>query len=184
MTTAAQKIKAKRARRPIYGVVERVAVLSTGEERLAILASHPIDRRLMKERGYRAGDQVRLEVKKPRNQAFHRLLHAIGGLMVDNVEAFRDLDSHEAIKRLQTESGVCCETQMVDMGTIKFGDIAVPVGMVPVKVPKSIAFDELDASEFEHLFNGLTQHIGEHYAHVMLEEVRAEFWLMVNGDGS
>lgn len=173
MTTALAKAKSKRARRPIYGTIAKVAVIGTGEERLAILATHPIDRRLMKERGYRNGDEVRLEIKKPRNQAFHRLLHAIGVLMVDNVESFRDLDSHEAIKRLQRESGVCCEPMEIDLGTL---------GKVPVQVPQSIAFDEMDATEFEHLFKGITQHIADHYAGVMLDEVMAEFWLMVNGE--
>ena len=39
MTTALAKAKAKRQRRPIYATIARVAVLDTGEERLAILAS-------------------------------------------------------------------------------------------------------------------------------------------------
>ena len=55
MTAAADKIRSKRARRPIYLTCMRVAVLETGEERLAWVASHPIDARLMKERGWRAG---------------------------------------------------------------------------------------------------------------------------------
>lgn len=175
MTTAAAKVKAKRARRPIYATIARVAVLDTGEERLAILASHPIDRRLMKERGYRNGDEVRLEIKKPRNPKFHRLLHAIGGLMVDNVESFRDLDSHEAIKRLQRESGICCEPMEIDLGAL---------GKVSVNVPQSIAFDEMDQADFEHLFKGITQYVADNYAGVMLAEVLDEFWLMVNGEGS
>ncbi len=175
MSTLAERKKAKRARRPVYATVRRVADLETGEERLAILAAHPIDRRLMKERGYRVGDELRIEIKRPRNPAFHRLLHAIGGLMVDNVEDFRDLDSHEAIKRLQRESGVCCEPMEIDLGQL---------GKVPVNVPQSLAFDEMDESDFERLFKGITQHIEDKYAHVLLDDVRAEFRLMVNGDSS
>lgn len=181
MTTAAAA-KAKRARRPVYATIRPVADIETGEERLAFLAMHPIDRRLMKERGYRRGDEVRLEIKRKRNIGFHRLFHALGQLLVDNVEGFEHRSSHDAIKHIQTKSGTCCEPQMVDMGTIQFGDISVPVGLVPVNVPRSMAFDEMDEDEAKTLFDGITAYISQHYAHVMLEEVRAEFWLMVQGE--
>ena len=174
MTTVAQKKAAKRAARPIYATVQRVAVMGTGEERLAILAMNPIDRRLMKERGYRNGDELRIEIKQPRNPGFHRLFHAIGHLMVDNVEDFRDLTAHDAIKRLQRESGVCCEEIEMDLGPM--------IGKVPVKVPRSMAFDEMAEDEAKVLFEGITAHIGANYAQVMLDDVRAEFWLMVEGD--
>ncbi len=73
---------------------------------------------------------------------------------------------------------------MVDMGTIKFGDVSVSVGPVPVNVPRSMAFDEMDEDEARTLFDGVTAYIAEHYTSVMLDDVRAEFWLMVNGEGS
>lgn len=180
----AQKKAAKRARRPVYATIRPVADLETGEERLAIVAMHPIDRALMKERGYRPGDELRLEIKRKRNVGFHRLFHALGALLVENVEEFQNCSSHDAIKQVQTKSGTCCEPQMVDMGTIKFGDISVPVGLVPVNVPRSMAFDEMDEDEAGRLFEGVTAYIGEHYASVMLDDVRAEFWLMVNGEAA
>lgn len=179
--TLAQKKRAKRRTRPIYAVVRPVADMETGEERLGILAMHPIDRQLMKERGYRAGDELRMEIKRRRNVKFHRLMHAVGALLVENVEGFEQFDAHGAIVHVQTLANVCCETQMVDIGTIKFGDISVPVGRVPVKVPRSMAFDEMDEDEAHTLFEGTTAYIAEHHAHVMLDEVRADFWEMVNG---
>lgn len=174
MTTALAKAKAKRQRRPIYATIERVAVLSTGEERLAILASHPIDRRLMKERGYRNGDEVRLEIKKPRNVKFHRLAHAVGNLLVENVEAFRALSGHQALKQVQREAGVCCEPMELDLGTL---------GKVPVNVPRSIAFDEMDESEFGEFFLGVCDYIDLNYSSAMTDDVRAEYLLMVEGQG-
>jgi hypothetical protein len=182
--TMAAKKAAKRARRPVYATIRPVADLETGEERLGILAMHPIDRRLLTDRGYRTGDELRLEIKRKRNVGFHRLFHVIGNLLVDNVEGFEHLSSHDAVKRVQTKAGVCCDVQMVDMGTIKFGDVSVPVGEVPVNVARSMAFDEMDEDEAGLLFNGITGYIGEHYAQVMLDEVRAEFWLMVNREAA
>jgi len=181
-TAAAKKIQAKRARRPIYVTPMRLVDPRTGEEHAALVPAHPIDQRLCRERGYRIGEVYRAEIKAARNRGFHRLFHAIGSLLVDSVEGFEHLDSHGAVKHVQTLSGVCCETQMVDMGTIKFGDIVVPVGLVPVKVPRSMAFDEMDEDEARVLFDGITAYIGQHYTSVMLDDVRAEFWELVNGD--
>lgn len=175
MTPAASTVKAKRARRPIYMQVRAAIDKETGEEFLALRASHPVDRRLMKERGYRKGDDVRAEIKKPRNVKFHRLAHAIGNLLVENVEKFLGKSGHDALKEMQRESGVCCDSMDIDLGTL---------GVVPVKVPRSLAFDEMPEDEFVQFFEGITAHIAEHYAHVMLDEVRAEFWLMVNGENA
>lgn len=181
-TEAAKKIRAKRARRPVYGEFVRVAVLDTGEERLAWVASHPIDRRLMKDRGWRKGDEARAEFKKSRNIKFHRLAHALGHLLVDNVESLRHLSAHDALKKVQRESGVCCETQMVDMGVIKFGDLSVLVGEVPVTVARSIAFDEMPEDEFGEFFNGITDYIDVNYQSAMTCDVRGEYLLMVQGN--
>src|SRR5690606_8542853 len=106
-------------------------------------------------------------LKQPREAWKHRLIHKIGALMVDNVEGWEHLDSHDAVKRLQRESGVCCEELEID----------VPgVGRLMVKQAESLAFDEMENDRFETLFNGITKHIGDHYAHVLLDDVRAEFW--------
>lgn len=173
MTTASAK-KRKRASRPIYGVIEKVAVLETGEERLAIVAAHPIDRKLMAERGYRRGDEVRLEIKQSRNVRFHRLAHAIGNLLVEHVEKFRSLSGHAALKQVQQEAGVCCEPMEIDLG---------PLGKVQAQVARSLSFDSMDEAEFGEFFTGVTDYIDQHYASVLTDDVRAEYFLMV-GDNN
>lgn len=174
MTMAAQRKAAKRAARPIYAVIERVAVLETGEERLAILASHPIDRKLMKERGYRCGDEIRVEIKKSRNVKFHRLAHAVGNLLTENVEKFRHLSGHDALKQVQQEAGVCCEPMEIDLGPV--------IGKVKANIARSLAFDSMDEAEFGEFFTGVCDWIDQHYASVMTDDVRAEYLLMVAGD--
>jgi hypothetical protein len=184
MSTALARAKAKRARRPIYGEFVEVAVLETGEKRMAFIASHPIDRKLLKERGWRKGDEVRAEFKRPRNVAFHRLAHAIGALLVDNVEGFESLTAHDALKRVQREAGVCCEQQMVDMGTLTLGEFEVHIGERPVTVARSIAFDEMEEDEFGEFFRGVCDHIDRTYQGAMTDEIRAEYLLMVQGDNN
>lgn len=175
MTTAAQLKKAKRARRPIYGTITRVAVIETGEERLAIVASHPIDRALMKERKFSEGDQVRMEIKRPRNIKFHRLMHAVGQVMVDNVAGWEHLTAHDAVKRLQRESGTCCEEIEIDIPGM---------GKLLAKQAESLAFDEMPPERFDTLFDGITKHIDATYSPDFTTDVRGEYLLMVQGKGS
>jgi len=173
MTTLAQRKAAKRARKPIYLQVARLVDPRTGEEIGALVPANGIDQRLLRERRFTVGKEIRAELKQSRNPAFHRLAHAIGNLLADNVEAFHGMTGHEALKRAQVESGVCCEPMELDLG---------PLGRVHVKQPRSLAFDELDEAEFKAFFEGITQWIGDNYAHVMLGEVRDEYWSMVQGD--
>lgn len=173
-TAAAKKIKAKRARRPIYGTWTKVVIAETGEERIAWVSSHPIGSRLLKERGWKRGVECRAEFKRSRNVKFYRLGHSIGMLLVDNVEAFRDMDGHDALKKVQADSGVCCDVEkfVIDLGT--FGRHEVDRN-----IPRSLAFDEMEEGEFGSFFIGITNYIGDTYASVMLDEVRDEFWDMV-----
>ncbi|CAD2245458.1 hypothetical protein [Xanthomonas arboricola] len=42
----------------------------------------------------------------------------------------------------------------------------------------------MDEDEFRRLFEGISRHIGSAYAHVLIDDVLADFWLMVNGQGT
>lgn len=187
LTAAAKKIRAKRASRPIYASCMRVVDPAPGEEQGAFVPPHDIDRRLAKDRGYRAGREYRLEIKESRNAAFHRLAHAIGHLLVDNVEALRDLDAHAALKQLQLESGICCETVEMDAtpvvkALLDAAEAVLPeIRTISVKVAQSLAIDSMEEGDFSLFFTGITAWIGDYYAHAMLDDVRAKYWRIVNG---
>jgi len=199
-TEAAKKIRAKRARRPIYGKWARVVIPETGEERLAFLAANEIDKRLLKERGMRNGLECRAEFKMSRNVKFHRLAHVIGHLLVDNVEEFRGKGAHDALKAVQLASNTACDMIEMDatpvisaildacesllgQGARKvLAGVLPEIKTIPVKVARSLAFDEMAEDEFGEFFHGVTEYIGLHYASVMLDEVREEFWKMANGE--
>lgn len=169
MTAAAKKIRAKRARRPVYMVVRRLMDPSTGELIGALVPAHAVDQRLLKERRFAVGREVRAELKQSRNPRFHRLVHAVGHLLVDHVDGFESLTAHDAIKRIQREAGVCCDEMEIDLG---------PLGRVAVKEPRSIAFDEMDEGEFSELFRGLCDHIDRVYMAGLTDAVRGEYLLM------
>lgn len=168
----AAKLKAKRARRPIYLVVRELLDPDTKERIGCLVPAHPVDRRLMRERKLVRGLEIRAELKQSRNPQFNRLVHAVGHLLVDNVDGFESLTSHDAIKRVQREAGVMCESMEIDLGTL---------GRVPVNVPRSISFDEMEEAEFREFFEGLRKHVEARYIPALSEHARAEYWLMTEG---
>lgn len=173
MTTVAQRKKAKRASRPVYLVVRKLVDPDTGELIGALVPAHPIDARLMRDRKFHVNREVRAELKQRRNVKFHRLAHAVGQLLVEHVEGFESLDSHGAFKRVQRECGACCEEM----------DMELPgIGKLTVKVPESIAFDEMPEDRFALLFEAVTRHIDTHYAAGLTDDVRGEYLLMIEGN--
>jgi len=108
----------------------------------------------LRSRNYHIGDQVFIEVKKPRNPKFHRKAHAFGELVAENIDSFHGYDSHRALKRLQMESGVGCE----EMGYMLPGH-----GMVTVRVPQSLSFESMEQGEFEELYKAMCQTVSDRY---------------------
>ena len=166
------KAKAKRARRPIYLMVQRLVDPATGEEVGALVPAHPIDKALLRERKFNVGREIRAELKQRRNVKFHRLIHSVGQLLVENCDGFESMTGHDAIKQVQREAGVMCESMEIDLGSL---------GKVPVKVPRSIAFDEMDEGEAHELFEGLRKHIEAKYLPEFDQHIRGDYWQMVEG---
>ncbi len=155
----------KRSTRPIYLTPQRLVNPETGEVVKALVPCSAIDRRLLNEKRLRVGDEVRADLKNRRNVKFHRLVHALGIMLVEHIEAFHGLNCHDAIKRVQRESGICCEQQ----------DIDVPgVGKLVVNVAQSIAFDCMDEGEFQYLWEGICRHVAEKYWPDLTEEQIAD----------
>jgi len=108
----------------------------------------------LRDRGYQVGDVVFAEIKKPRNPRFHRLAHALGRLVTENIEAFDGLGAHQVLKRLQLEAGIGCE------------EVAYQIpgyGMVTQRIPQSLSFESMDEGEFREVFRGMCRHIAEQY---------------------
>ena len=106
-----------------------------------------------KAKGLHAGDIVFAAIRKPRNPGYHRLAHALGQIVVDNIDEFEGMDSHAALKRLQLEANVACE------------EIAYRVNGMSIvqRIPLSLSFESLDQSEFESVFMGICRHLAMVY---------------------
>jgi hypothetical protein len=109
---------------------------------------------LLRARGYKVGDTVLAEIRKERNPGFHRLAHAIGGLVASNIESFAGYDHHAALKRLQLESGVSCEERIAEL----------PGGQsVMIRQAKSMGFDKMDEVEFRAMISALCGWVASKY---------------------
>ncbi|HEL3824181.1 TPA: hypothetical protein UM684_004569 [Stenotrophomonas maltophilia] len=189
LTAAAKKIRAKRARRPIYLVVAKLIDPNTGELVGALVQANAVDQRLLRDRKFRVGREIRGELKQPREEWQHRLIQKIGHLMVDNVEGWEQLDANVCCEMVELDatpviSAVldACEA-MLGAGARKvIAGVLPAIRTVPVKRAESLSFDEMEQARFQELFDGLTEYIGHRYTYVMLDDVRAEFWNMAGSN--
>jgi hypothetical protein len=145
MSTALGKAKAKLRRRPVLMTVMQVVIPETGELVGALVPSHPIDRRAMRERKFHVGKELRAELKQARNPQFWRKAHVLGGFLADHVAGFEGLSHHDAIKRLQEESGIGCITETFELPGL---------GKCTRQVAESLNFDDMDEGRFLELWQG------------------------------
>lgn len=163
----------KRAGRPIYMVWRRVIDEQTGELRMGLCADSSIDQFICREREYRAGDQVRCEIKKARNVKFHRLVHALGRMVSEQVDKFHGLDAHTTIKRLQLDASVCCSYEAFDIPEL---------GRVMRQIPESISFDYMTEERFREFWRGICQHLIEKYWPGLTEEAIEQMTGLMPGE--
>ena len=108
----------------------------------------------LRERGYNIGDTLMAILTKPRNPKFHRLAHQLGTLCVQNIKGFENLSEHNALKRLQWESGAGCD---------EIGAIIPNVGLTQIRIPKSLSYESMDEGEFKETIVAICRYIADHY---------------------
>jgi len=97
----------------------------------------------LKARKYSIGDVVSVQISKPRNPKFHRLVHGLGTLVVENIEGFEGMGAHKALKRLQREGLIECE---------EFSFKVEGCGMVTQYVPRSLSFESMSEEVFADVY--------------------------------
>lgn len=107
----------------------------------------------LREKGFQLGDQVNVQISKARNHGYHRLAHAFGQLVVENIDGFEELDGHSVIKRLQLETGLECDEMRIQ----------TPEGAMLARVPRSLSFGAMEQVRFENLMQGLARHVATVY---------------------
>lgn len=141
-----------RASKPIYGRIRKKA------GRVWIDLADAAAYSMVDERNYADGDLIRLEITKPRDYGQLKRAHKIGTLARTQLPGFEALDSHEAVKKLQVDSGMCCDVTRTDLCALGLG-----YGVLESRQAKTIAFDKMDEAEFQALVKGICLHIHEKY---------------------
>lgn len=108
----------------------------------------------MRDKGYHVGDVLSATLRKARNPGFHRLAHVFGKLVADNIERFSGWDAHKVLKAIQFEADIECERMMVLLDGF---------GMVEVKIPQSLSFENMDDGVFHQVFRRMCEHVAETY---------------------
>ena len=107
----------------------------------------------LRDRDYDVGDVVFAEIRKPRNPKYHRLAHALGKMVADNVDDFEGMPAHRVLKRLQLECGAGCD------------EIAYRIAgqMVVQRLPKSLSSESMDQDDFSEFYRQICHHVGKTY---------------------
>jgi hypothetical protein len=136
----------------------------TGEQRIVFEPADPQERARLNRRRFKLGEVVRARFTKPHDLSQFRRAHAIGKMLAIHVDGYvENADGHEALKRLQRESGIGCETQMTEIAGF---------GRIEIRVAKSIAWEEMPAEEFDRCMHGWCAHIVEqHFPNLSPEAV-------------
>jgi hypothetical protein len=100
---------------------------------------------MLERRRYQNGDMVFCTVVKARHSGHWRLAHALSGMLVENCDDFKHLDSHTALKAVQLFSGAGCDLLQV------CGEV--------VKIPRSLAYESMDQGEFNQVFTAMVRWI-------------------------
>ena len=138
----------------------------------ALIPADPCQASKLRERGYHLDDLLAADLTKPRNPKFNRLVHQLGRLATQQIEAFAGMDSHKAIKRLQLEGKVACE---------EIGYMIPGYGMAIQFVPRSISYESMDEAEFQEAARGISRTISERYWPTLTtDQIEAMAELMVN----
>lgn len=107
-----------------------------------------------KQKGYVHGDILSMTASKARNPDNHSRIHQLGALVASNVDDFHGMDAHAVIKRLQYEADVGCDHMMVKLKNF---------GLVEVRIPRSLAFSEMEDGEFNEMWARISNHISKEY---------------------
>ena len=142
MTTAALKKQYKKE--PIYVRVENGVLVPAD-----VFARKQLERKKLKE-----GSVLKAYISKLRNPRFNRLVHKLGILVAENIDAFAGLDAHTAIKRLQIEGRIACD---------EIGVMVPGFGMVIQFIPRSMSFDSMDESEYHEAAKQICRLIADRY---------------------
>lgn len=121
----------------------------------ALVPADPFSAERLRMRGYHIGDELSAELRKARNPKFNRMVHQLGQLLIQNVEAFAHYtDAHAVLKRLQIEADIACDHVAI---------LVPDLGMVEQRIPLSLSFETMDEAQFQQVHKAFCDYIARTY---------------------
>jgi len=120
-----------------------------------------ISRQVCRRRKFRVGDILAADLRKPRSLVQWGRAHRLGQLLLENTDDFIGMDAHRVLKRLQVETGIGCDEMPIK---------APGLGMVIYRIPRTMAFDQMEEGEFQEIYGGFCQHIIATYWPALTED--------------
>jgi len=134
---------------------------ATGKATAAFVAASDADRSMLRERGLRLNTRVLAHLTLPRNSRFNRLVHGLGKLLGQHLDRFTGQNSHDVIKGLQVESGVCCTRKEIDIPGL---------GQLVIKEAQSLSYQSMGEDRFKAFWSGVCAYVIEHDWPTLTEE--------------
>ena len=132
-----------------------------GVVRRVMVAADRFSADMLKGKNLNEGDRVRAWIGQERDSRSWGRAHALGQLLVDNVDGYEHLNAHQALKRLQALAGVECDEQIIT-GT----ELPCPhcgamseVPAMTARSPRSLAFDSMDEEDFQTAYTAMVRYI-------------------------
>lgn len=107
-----------------------------------------------REAGYKVGDCVMADLRRPRDAGQWRAAHLLAEMVSANIQAFAGMDAHAIIKGLQLESRLECDEADV---------ITVDGEVVRIIEPRSLSFGSMSQERFAAFWRGLCDHLATNY---------------------
>lgn len=146
---------------PIELILRVMTDPATGKPRAAFVAATEADSSMLRERGFRLNTRVFAHLTFPRNPRFNRLVHGLGRLLGQNLDRFTGKLSHDVIKGLQIESGVCCNRKEIDLPG---------VGKLVLTEAESLSYQSMGEDRFKAFWSGVCAYVIEHDWPMLTEE--------------
>lgn len=112
---------------------------------------------LLQQRNFKDGQVVRAELSKLRSNGLNKHAHNIANLCIDHIDDFKEYvnRAHDALKRLQLESGAECDELMIRIAGLPEKVIA--------KQARSLSYENMGEERFQDAIKVICRHICDVY---------------------
>lgn len=152
---AAPAKKVKRIPSRVYVDIREMIDPVTGEMVGCLVPAGQTDRDILRRKKCRVGMRIRTTVSKERSYGQHKYAHRLGQLFEQAIEKFAGKDPHVIVKELQVEADAFCDHEKLQIPGYD--------GFLIRKVARSIAYDEMEETDFVSLVKQICNYVGREY---------------------